>query len=426
MKLLIKNGIVYESDRFKDNIDIYIENGKITAIGKELQKLDVYKVIDASECYVIPGLVDMHCTIGEPGYEYKETLETASISAARGGFTSITMNPDTSPTIDNKTVVEFILSKAREDSCVNIFPYGSMTKKCEGKELAEIGDMQLSGVCAISDGDKAIQDANVISKIIKYAKMFDMPIITHCEDTSLSFSSGVNEGKMSTYLGLKGALRTAEEIMVARNILLADYYKAHIHITHISTKKSVELIKDAKRNGVNITAETSPHYFMLNEDKVQNYNAFAKVNPPLRTEEDVNAIIQGIKEGIIDVISSDHKPNTIDSKLVEFELASFGMSSLEIAFPLAYTALVSTQIITLEQLIHLMSKKPAEILGLNKGVIKVGADADLIVIKKEEKIINSKGFLSKSKFTPFDGFKLDISIKNTIVDGKDIDLKISE
>ncbi|TCK98113.1 dihydroorotase [Natranaerovirga hydrolytica] len=423
MNLLIKNGTVLLKGEFKSNMDVYIENEKIKAIDKNIEK-EAFKIIDATGCFVIPGLVDMHCQISEPGYEYNETFESGSLSAAKGGFTSITINPDTYPTIDNKAVVEFITSKGKTESKVNIFPYGSMTKKCEGKDLAEIGDMQLSGVVAISDGDKAIQDANLMSKIIKYTNMFDITIITHCEENLLSFNSGINEGKTSTLLGLKGAIRTAEEIMVSRNLILAKYYNAPIHIPHISTKESVELIRQAKKNGVNVTAETSPHYFILNEKAVLEYNTLTKVNPPLRTEKDRVAIIEAIKDGTIDVISSDHKPSTIDLKSVEFENASFGISALETAFPLAYTELVSKGVLTLEKLLEKMSKNPSKILGLNKGTIKTGADADIVIVKPEKNSIDSSQFLSKAKYSPFDNYLVDIKIQNTIVNGVEVDIHL--
>jgi dihydroorotase len=419
MNLLIKNGTVLIDGKFKPNLDIYIEDKTINEIDVDID-IEAYKIIDATDCYVIPGLLDMHCFVGEPGFEHKETFESVGLSAAKGGFTSITLNPKTSPVIDNKAIVEFVMAKAKEECKVNVFPYGSMTKKCEEKEMAEIGEMRFSGIVAISDGDLAIQDANIMSKIFKYTRMFDMPVITHCEDRSLSFDSGINEGEMATFLGIKGALRTAEEVMLARNLLLAEYYEIHLHVPHVSTKNSVEMIRLAKEKGISVTAETSPHYFILNEEAVSNYNTFVKVNPPLRNQIDVEAIIEGIQDGTIDVISSDHKPTTIDSKLVEFESASFGISSLETAFPLAYTALVSNNKISLEQLVDKMSKKPASILGLNKGVIKVGVDADLTLIKKEKSKIEGKSFLSKAKYSPFDGYEVDVRIEHTIVGGKKV------
>ena len=419
MNLLIKGGSVLINNKFVSNIDMLIKDGKIMEIEKNID-LENVRIIDATGCYVVSGLIDLHCYIGEPGFEYRETVESASLCAARGGFTTITMNPNTLPVIDNKTVVEFVISKVKQDSIINILPYGSMTKKCEGKELAEIGEMRFSGIAAISDGDITILDNNIMSKIIKYAKMFDIPVITHCEDRTLSFDSGINESKTSSYLGIKGALRTAEEIMVARNIMLCDYYKAPIHISHVSTKNSVELIRFAKLRGIKVTAETSPHYFILDEEHAEGYNSLVKVNPPLRAKEDIEAVLQAIEDGTIDIISSDHKPNTIDSKQVEFERASFGILSLQTAFPLAYTYLVANKIITLEELIKKMSYNPAKLLGINKGVIKEGAIADITIFKVEEDTIDSSKFVSKAKFSPFDKYKVNCVVKHTIVNGKDV------
>lgn len=419
MNLLIKNGNVFIKGEFKAHMDVYIEESKIKDISHNIE-IEAFKIIDATDCYVIPGLIDMHCIIGEPGYEYKDTIETASYSAAKGGFTSITVNPQTSPVIDNKTVVEFVMAKAKEDGKVHIYPYGSMTKQCKGIEIAEIGEMRFSGIVAVSDGDRSVQDANLLSKIMKYTSMLDIPIITHCEDTLLSFESGVNDGKIATYLGLKGAIKTAEEIILGRNLLLADYYQVPIHITHVSTKESVDLIRLAKQKGIPVTAETSPHYFILDEESVLNYNTLTKVTPPLRKQEDIQGLLLGLKDGTIDVISSDHQPNTIDSKMVEFDTATFGISSLETAFPLAYTHLVSKNIISLENLIKKMSKKPSEILEINKGEIKIGGEADITIFKKEPNTIIANEFKSKAKFSPFDGEKVDITINNTIVSGKEV------
>ncbi|MCT4598173.1 MAG: dihydroorotase [Vallitalea sp.] len=416
--LLIKNGTVYTNKQLLHNTDILIVNGKIREINNNINT-ESYYTIDATDKIIIPGLIDMHCEVCEPGYEHRENLITASLSAAKGGFTSITCNPNTSPVIDNKTVVEYINSKAKTDSIVNLLPYGSLTKDAQGKELVEYGEMQLSGIVALSDGDKAIQDNKLVKKIFRYVSMFEMPIIMHCEDTSLSNDSGINEGLMATSLGLKGFPVVAETLHLARNILLAKEYDVPLHIAHVSSKSSVELIRAAKKIGVNITAETSPAYFILDESSVNGYNTFTKMSPPLRTKEDIESIIEGLKDGTIDVISSDHKPNTIDSKLVEFDTATFGMSSFETAFKLAYTYLVNTKQLTLIQLIEKMSCNPARILGINKGKICVGYDGDLVIIDSNSShIIKSSNFLSKAKYSPFDNYEVDVDIINTIINGR--------
>jgi dihydroorotase len=416
--LLIKNGTVYTNNQLLHNTDILIVNGKIREINNNINT-ESYYTIDATNKIIIPGLIDMHCEVCEPGYEHRENLITASLSAAKGGFTSITCNPNTSPVIDNKTVVEYINSKAKTDSIVNLLPYGSLTKDAQGKELVEYGEMQLSGIVAFSDGDKAIQDNKLVKKIFRYISMFEMPIIMHCEDTSLSNDSGINEGLMATSLGLKGFPVVAETLHLARNILLAKEYNVPLHIAHVSSKNSVELIRAAKKIGVNITAETSPAYFILDESSVNGYNTFTKLSPPLRTKEDIESIVEGLKDGTIDVISSDHKPNTIDSKLVEFDMATFGMSSFETAFKLAYTYLVKTKQLTLIQLIEKMSCNPAKILGITKGKICVGYDGDLVIIDSNNShTIKSINFLSKAKYSPFDNYEVDVDILNTIINGR--------
>jgi dihydroorotase len=361
----------------------------------------------------------MHCHLCDPGFEHKENIETASLSALRGGFTSITCQPSTQPAIDNKVMVEYILSKSHTDADVHIFPYGSMTKKCMGKEIAEIGEMKLAGIVAISDGDIPIADADVMQKILTYSKMFDLPVITHCEDVALSNGSIVNEGAVSTLLGLKGAPKSAEEIMVARNVLLAGNTDAHIHIAQVSTKGSVDIIRQAKKYGIKVTAETSPQYFTLTEKALLNYNTLAKVNPPLRTQEDVEAVIEGLKDGTIDVISSGHMPTTWESKQKEFEKSKQGISSFETAFSLCYTHLVANNILSIQELVKKITLHPAEILALNKGVIKQGADADLVVVDpKEVFTVDAAEFASKAKFSPYNKTPLKGKVLYTIVKGK--------
>lgn len=416
--LLIKNGTVYTNNQLLHNTDILIVDGKIREINNNIITENYY-TIDATDKIIIPGLIDMHCEVCEPGFEHRENLITASLSAAKGGFTSITCNPNTSPSIDNKTVVEYIKSKAKTDSIVNLLPYGSLTKENIGKELVEYGEMQLSGIVALSDGDKAIQDNKLVKKIFRYVSMFEMPIIMHCEDTSLSNNSGINEGFMATSLGLKGFPVVAETLHLARNILLAREYNVPLHIAHVSCRNSIELIRAAKNIGVNITAETSPAYFILDENSVDGYNTFGKMSPPLRTKEDIESIIEGLKDGTIDVISSDHKPHTIDSKLVEFDMASFGIPSFETAFKLAYTYLVKTKQLTLIQLIKKMSCNPAKILDINKGKINVGYDGDLVIIDSNNShIIKANNFLSKAKYSPYENYEVNVEILNTIINGR--------
>ncbi len=350
-------------------MDILIEDNKIAKIDNTIviEGLNC-DVIEAEGLFVIPGLVDMHCELCEPGYDFRESFESAGYSAIAGGFTAITCNPMTNPTIDNKTVVEYVVNKGINECPVTVHPYGALTKGNEGVEVTEIGEMQLRGIVAVSDGDIAMQDGQTIKTVFQYASMFDIPIILHCEDFSLSNGSGVNDGYVSTQLGIEGCMVAAETSMLSKYIAIAEELNVKIHIAHVSSKRSVEIIADAKHRGVQITAETSPpHYFSLTEEMVLGFNSYAKVNPPLRGQEDIEALIKGIKDGTIDVISSDHQPHNIDSKAIEFTLAKSGISSFETALSVTYTYLVEPGHIDMETLVDKMSSKPSDILTLNKG-----------------------------------------------------------
>lgn len=420
MKTLLKNcriiGCGYKRDR---RLDIYIADGVIEKIGEGLT-LEGVKTLDVGGHAVLPGLIDMHCNICDPGYEYIEDIKTVSHSAIRGGFTTITCEPNTQPTIDNKTVVEYIVSKSKENSLVNIYPYGSMSIGCEGKVMAEIGEMYEAGIVGISDGDEFIDSAAFLRNVMKYSKMFDLPVITHCEDRALSGEGVMNEGFTASCLGLLGMPREAEEIIVARNLILAEHTGARLHITHVSTKGSVQLIREAKKRGVPVTCDTSPHYFLLTEEAIGDYDALAKVNPPLRTREDAEALIAGIADGTIDVIATGHSPTNLTDKHREFGNAVYGISSLETTFALCYTFLVETGVISAEKLVSLASQKPAEILRLyNKGSIAEGKDADLIVVDtKESYRIDPEHFASKAKFSPFAEQEVRGKVLYTMVSGK--------
>lgn len=419
MTIVIKNALIVDAYTNNDSKkDILIEDGVIKQIEKNID-ISNLQVVDAENYIVMPGLIDMHCHICEPGFEEKEDIETASKSAAKGGFTTITCEPDTNPVADNKTVLEYIISRSKIESCINIYPYGSMTKGCKGEAMSEIGDMRFAGAIAVSDGGRSINNSILLRNIFKYSKMFNIPIITHCEDF-LAVDAIINEGIMSTILGVKGNPREAEDIAVARDIILSENIKCKLHISSISTKGAVQLVREAKKRGVNITAETSPHYFTLTEEATKGYNTFAKVKPPLRTREDVQAIIEGLKDGTIDVIASGHMPTTIESKQTEFDTAEFGISSFETTFSVSYTALVEKGILSLPQLIQKMSYNPSRILQLNnKGKIEVGADADIIIADtKINYEINSALFMSKAKFTPFQGQTVKGKIIYTIAKGK--------
>lgn len=420
MKSIVKNGRIIGRDfNSHKRLDIYMENGIIRKIGENLEENEA-EVLDADGKYILPGFIDMHCNVCDPGYEYIEDIETASCSAAKGGFTSITCEPNTNPAIDNKTVVEYIVSKSKEYSLVNIFPYGSMSVGCLGEHMAEIGEMHEAGIVGIADGGRSIMNASFLANVFRYSKMFDMPVLTHCEDKNLAGKGVMNEGYMSTSLGLLGIPKEAEEVIVTRNIILAEGMGAKLHIANVTTKGSVQLIREAKKRGTRITCETSPHYFLLTEEAVENYNTLAKVKPPLRTKEDVKAIIEGILDGTIDVITSGHSPTKLTDKNKEFDNADYGISAFETAFALSYTKLVEQQKVPLSKLVELLSTKPAKILGLNKkGRIAEGMDGDLVVVDLNEKYtINPQKFVSKAKFSPFAGKEVKGKVICTIVGGR--------
>lgn len=420
MKLLIKNGIVVSEELGGEKkADILIENGKITEVNETIID-DTAEIFDVSGLYVLAGFIDMHCAVCDPGHESVEDFKTVSASAAAGGFTTITAQPDTQPAIDNKAVVEYIITKSKKYADINILPYGSMTLGCKGERISEIGEMVQAGIVGIADGDLTVGNADIMRNIFVYSKMFDMPVITHCEDMNLSGKGVINEGRVSTRLGLLGMPREAEDIIVARNIVLAENSDARLHIAHISTKGAVRLIRAAKKRGVGLTCDTCPHYFMATEDAALGYNTYAKVIPPLRTKEDMEAIAEGVVDGTIDVISSGHAPTRKEFKQREFDVAAYGISALETAFALSYTGLVKSGLITMSELSERLSAKPAKILGLNtKGKIAVGYDADITIVNcNEEYIINAEEFYSKAKFTPVHGMKVCGKVKHTMVGGR--------
>jgi len=418
MKTLIKDGHVIDVKTGINGIyDILIEDGKIAEIGNGLE-ITNGDLIDASGKYVLPGLVDAHCHLRDPGFEYKEDIESGTSSAAMGGFTSIACMPNTNPVIDNESVIRYVMNKSKQDGLVNVFPIGAITKGLKGEELAEIGEMKFAGAVAISDDGKPVRSSSLMKKALQYASMFDITVISHCEDPELADEGVMNEGYWSTVLGLKGISSAAEAIMVSRDLILAEYTKTPVHIAHVSTELSVDLIRNAKRRGVNVTAETCPHYFVLTEEACDNFNTLAKVNPPLRTRRDVEAVIEGLKDGTIDIIATDHAPHHADEKNVEFNLAANGMVGFETALPLAVTYLVKPGILTMEELVKKMCLNPSRILGLNKGTLEVGKSADITIVDiSEEYIVDVQKFQSKSKNSPFDGFKLSGAVYYTIVEG---------
>lgn len=418
MNLLIKNGHVIDPKNNIDGIfDLLVIDGKIAKISDSIE-YDLCEIIEADGKYVLPGFVDAHCHLRDPGYEYKEDIESGTLSAAMGGFTSVACMPNTNPAADNEAVIKYIINKAKQDGYVNVFPIGAITKGQKGEELAEIGELKFAGAVAISDDGKPVKSSSVMKKALQYASMFDITVISHCEDTDLVEDGVMNEGYMSTILGLKGIPAAAEETMVARELILSEYTKVPIHIAHVSTALSVEMIRNAKKRGVKVTCETCPHYFTLTEDACAGYNTNAKVNPPLRTDKDVKAIIEGIMDGTIDIIATDHAPHHRDEKNVEFNIAANGMIGFETAVPLAITYLVKPGYITMKKLVEKMSLNPSGILGISKGSLDIGAPADITVVDIDDEFtVDISRFKSKSKNSPYNGFKLYGSISSTIVGG---------
>ena len=419
MSLLIKNAkIVSNGIEEKEIKDIYIENGIIKTIDKNIN-IENVKIVDAKNNYVLPGFIDIGCVVFENGYESKDNILMLASAGSRGGYTTITTSSATKPVVDNKTVVEYIHSKCKGDVSINLYPIGNMTKCGEGKEISEIGEMILTGVVAISDGKKPIENTSLLRDIFLYSKMFDITVMTTLLEPNLSKNGKVNYGCMATKLGLVGIPREAEEIEASKNIILAKYTGAKIHISYVTTKGTVELIRQAKKEGVNITCSTAPHYFTLTDRQVDNYNTLAKVMPPLREEQDIEAIKEGLKDGTIDIISSGHSPTSYEKKVTEFERADFGISGLEVAFNITNTKLVKEGDFSLKDITMLMSKNPANALGLkNKGEIKEGYDADIIIIDKEkEKTIKSSEFISRAKYSPYEDMPVFGEILTTIISG---------
>jgi dihydroorotase len=389
--------------------DLLIEDGRIAAIGRGGRRSSAVRAVDVSGLVVCPGFVDMHVHLREPGQEHKEVIETGTRAAAAGGFTSVACMPNTDPVNDNLSVTEFIVSEARRRGVVNVFPIGAISKGSAGAELAEIGDMVRAGAVAVSDDGQPVSSSYLMRMALEYTRVFDIPVIDHCEDRSLAAGGVMNEGKTSTVLGLRGMPGEAETIMVSRDLRLAELTGGRLHLAHLSTRASLEEVRRARARGVRVTCEVTPHHLVLNEDAVaeSQYDAATKMNPPLRSEDDRLGLLQAIEDGTVDVIATDHAPHHSDEKLVEFDDAPFGIVGLETAVALAMDRLVRPGHIDLTRLVELMALNPARILGLKKGTLEVGADADVTVIDPEAvRTVDPRQFASRSRNTPFGGWKL--------------------
>ncbi|HIU57349.1 MAG TPA: dihydroorotase [Candidatus Ornithomonoglobus merdipullorum] len=420
MKILIKNGRVIDPANGIDKItDIYVENGVISEVGADpdLEGVEM-EVIDASGMCVAPGLVDMHVHLREPGQEYKEDIESGTLAAAFGGVTSVACMPNTDPVVDNEAIVSFIKTKAEEVGYVNVFPIGAVSKGLEGKYLAEIGEMVFAGAVAVSDDGMPVVNSGLMRRAIEYSEMFDIPVISHCEDPALG-EGDMNEGAVATSMGLRGISRAAEEVMAARDILVAEAVGGRVHIAHISTRGTVDIIRKAKERGVRVTCETCPHYFSLTEEACLGFNTNAKMNPPLRTADDVEAIKEGLKDGTIDCIVTDHAPHHPDEKNCEFAAAKNGIVGLETSLGLGIKNLVKTGVLTMSELIEKMSVNPSQILGISKGSLGEGKCADIVIFDPDKEwTVDITKLHSKGKNSPYDGFELYGKPEYVIVGGE--------
>ena len=421
--LLIRGGRVIDPANGIDAaLDVRIEDGKIAAVAPGLPA-DGAQVIEAAGRVVAPGFIDLHCHLRDPGQEYKEDIVSGTRAAARGGFTGVCCMPNTHPVNDCAAVTRYIIEKAEtKGSGVHVYPVGAVSKGLEGREMAEIGRMKEAGIVAISDDGRPVTNSNLFRLAMQYADHFGVFIMSHSEDKGLVGDGVMNEGFMSTKLGLPGITRAAEEVMVARDILVAEAEGKHVHLCHLSTKGGVQLVREAKARGVRVTAETTPHYIGATDEWVAGYDSNCRVNPPLREESDRQACIEGLADGTLDAISTDHAPHHEDEKRVEFHIAASGISGFETAFCVSNTELVRSGRMDMSRLIALMSTQPARILGVPGGTLGVGAPADVVVLDPQRQVtVDAKKFVSRGKNTPFDGRTYYGAVCATIVGGRVID-----
>lgn len=405
MRILIKKGRIIDPVNGRDTQeDILIEQGRIVRVAPDIQPLGDVEIVQAEGCVVAPGLIDMHVHLREPGYEAQEDIESGTLAAVHGGFSAVACMANTDPVVDNAAVVRSILTRASEVGYCRVYPVGSITKDLEGKEISEMGDMVQAGIVAVSDDGKCVKNSAVMRNGLLYAKALGITVISHSEDSDLSSGGSMHEGYYSTVLGLRGIPAAAEEIMVARDCLLAEAVGAKLHLAHISTAGSVRIVREAKARGVRVTCEAAPHHFSLTDRSVVGYDTNTKVNPPLRSEKDVEAVIEGLRDGTIDVIASDHAPHTQESKSVEFDFAPFGISGIETMVPLVVTKLVLPGYLGWNQAIRKLTVGPASVLGLEIEGIKEGSEADLTIIDPNlKKTVDVRSFKSKGHNSPFNG-----------------------
>jgi dihydroorotase len=420
--LVLRGGRVIDPSRDLDEVaDVVVQSGRIAGIGRNQGVPDGAEVIDVTDLVVAPGLVDVHTHLREPGQEDRETIATGAMAAAAGGFTAVCAMPNTDPPIDNQSAVGFVVKQAAAAGAARVYPIGAISLGQRGEQLAEFGELVGAGAVAVSDDGHPVVSGQLMRTALEYAKAFGIPVADHCEEPTLAAGGVMHEGIVCTRLGLKGIPAAAEEIMVARDILLAGHTGGHVHLCHMSTRGSVELIRYAKETGVSVTAEACPHHFALTHEACDGYDTNAKMNPPLRESEDVEAIRQAVRDGTLDVIATDHAPHHYDAKEREFDDAPMGIVGLETALGLSYTLLVTGGILTLPELIARMSTIPARIFHLPGGTLAPGQPADVVVIDPSTTwTVDATRFRSKSRNTPFAGWELTGKAVRTLVEGHTI------
>lgn len=419
MTILIKNGRLINPSKNLDKVmDIFVEDGIIKEKAESIEK-QADTVIDAAGCYVMPGLIDLHVHFRDPGLTYKEDIETGSKAAAKGGFTTVCCMPNTKPVVDNVETVKYIIEKGEKTGLTNVLPVGAVTKNMAGVEITDVEELKKAGICAISEDGKSVMNSGVYRKAMKNAAKANVPVLAHCEDINLVEGGVINLGDKSSELGVKGISNAVEDVIAMRDIMLAKETGATLHLCHCSTKDSVEMVKRAKEEGIKVTAEVCPHHFSMCSDDITSNDGNFKMNPPLRAREDMEALIKGLQNDIMDVISTDHAPHSAEEKAKDLEHAPFGIVGLETSVALTVTNLVKKGYLTPMQMAAKMSYNPAKVLGIPKGTLDEGKIADITIIDPDkEYTIDVNTFESKGKNTPFDGYKVSGEVEYTILNGK--------
>ena len=419
MTILIKNGrLINPSEKLDKVMDIFVEDGIIKEKAESIEK-QADTVIDAAGCYVMPGLIDLHVHFRDPGLTYKEDIETGSKAAAKGGFTTVCCMPNTKPVVDNVETVKYIIEKGEKTGLTNVLPVGAVTKNMAGVEITDVEELKKAGICAISEDGKSVMNSGVYRKAMKNAAKANVPVLAHCEDINLVEGGVINLGDKSSELGVKGISNAVEDVIAMRDIMLAKETGATLHLCHCSTKDSVEMVKRAKEEGIKVTAEVCPHHFSMCSDDITSKDCNFKMNPPLRAREDMEALIKGLQDDIMDVISTDHAPHSAEEKAKDLEHAPFGIVGLETSVALTVTNLVKKGYLTPMQMAAKMSYNPAKVLGIPKGTLDEGKIADITIIDPDkEYTIDVNTFESKGKNTPFDGYKVSGEVEYTILNGK--------